>query len=462
LIRYLPAAGAAVLVFGSLGLQSAALPASQSSPPAAPALKTASEAPSFDAAAPQADLRSNRRAENGTAQYRLSHESYQKAVAYSRTAYVLHFVRAFVGIAAAWLLLQLGIAARFRDVAENATARRWVQGLVFVPLLVLAIEVCTLPVLIYGHALSQRYEQSIQGWGSWLWDWTKYQLLTIAFAAVIVLILDLAMRRSPRRWWLYFWFAALPIMVALTFGTPLVIDPLFHHFEPLASRYPEHSASIHKLTQHAGVPIPEERIFLMNASAKTNTINAFATGVGASKRVVIWDTTIQKLPPEETVFIVGHELGHYVLGHVIIGMLSFAALLLVAMYLFFRGLHWSLDRWAAVWKIYGTNDWTAIAVLLLLLNVFSFLAEPLVNGFSRVQEHQSDVYGLEVIHGVVPNSEEVAARAFQSLGEMDLADPNPSPFITFWLYSHPPLADRLVFAHSYDPWSKGEAPRYVK
>ena len=68
----------------------------------------------------------------------------------------------------------------------------------------------------------------------------------------------------------------------------------------------------------------------------------------------------------------------------------------------------------------------------------------MANGFSRMQEHAADVYGLEIIHGLVPNSEEVAAHGFQVLGELDLSDPNPPPFITFWLYSHPPLAERLV------------------
>jgi len=87
---------------------------------------------------------------------------------------------------------------------------------------------------------------------------------------------------------------------------------------------------------------------------------------------------------------------------------------------------------------------------------------PITSGFSRMQEHAADVFGLEVIHGLVPDSPEVAAHAFQVLGEIDLADPNPSPIITIWLYSHPPLADRLVFAHTYDPWSKGESPKYVK
>jgi Zn-dependent protease with chaperone function len=91
-----------------------------------------------------------------------------------------------------------------------------------------------------------------------------------------------------------------------------------------------------------------------------------------------------------------------------------------------------------------------------------FFASPVVNGFSRMQEHAADVYGLEVTHGIVPDSEDVAAHAFQVMGEVDLADPNPPAFITFWLYSHPPLAQRLIFAHSYDPWRKGEPPMYVK
>jgi Zn-dependent protease with chaperone function len=87
---------------------------------------------------------------------------------------------------------------------------------------------------------------------------------------------------------------------------------------------------------------------------------------------------------------------------------------------------------------------------------------PIANGFSRSQEHAADTYGLEVIHGIVPNSAEVAAHSFQVLGEIGLADPNPPAIITFWLYSHPPLAERLVFAYSYDPWSKGESTKYVK
>ena len=397
-----------------------------------------------------------------TEQYTLSHERQAKAVAYSQAGYTLYFVSYFLGGLFLFLILRLGWAAKFRAIAENTSDKKWVQGLVFVPLLFLTIDVLDLPLRLYWHSLSLHYEQSIQGWGSWFWDWTKGEFLSTAFGIVLVLILFAVMRRSPRRWWLYFWFPAVLILLGLIVVTPLVIDPLFNKFEPLSKEHPDLVAAIEKLTKHAGVPIAPDRMFLMEASQKTNAINAYVTGLGASKRVVIWDTTIQKTSKDESLFVVGHELGHYVLGHVRQGFLLGAAGLLLALYFLFRGLHWALDHWAKDWKLYGQEDWASLAVLLLLLQALLFVSSPVISGYSRMQEHAADVYGLEVIHGLVPNSEEVAAHAFQVLGELDLSDPNPPPFITFWLYSHPPLADRLVFAHSYDPWSKGESPKYVK
>jgi STE24 endopeptidase len=397
-----------------------------------------------------------------TEQYTLSEDRYEKAVAYSRAAYTLYFVSYFVSFAVLFLLLRLGVAARFREFAERVTGRRWLQAFVFVPLLILTSDIFDLPVRLYWHSLSLRYEQSVQHWGSWFWDWTKEELVGTFFALILALILFAVIRRSPRRWWLYFWFAALPILLGIIFINPLVIDPLFYKFEPLDKEHPQLVDAIEKLTRNAGVPIPRDRIFLMRASEKSNEINAYVTGLGASKRVVVWDTTLQKTANDEALFIIGHELGHYVLGHVWKGFLYGALALLVALYLIFRGLHWMLGRWGRTWRLYGLEDWASLAAFLLLLQIVMFVASPVVNGVSRMEEHAADVYGLEVTHGIVPNSEEVAAHAFQILGEVDLADPNPPAFITFWLYSHPPLADRLIFAYSYDPWSKGDSTKYVK
>jgi len=400
--------------------------------------------------------------EGKTEQYTLSEDRYDKAVAYSRASYTLYFVAYALSFLTLILLLRLGWAAKSRDFAERVTDKRWLQAFVFVPLLFLACDVVELPVRVYWHALSLRYEQSVQHWGSWFLDWSKEEFIGVVFALVLALILFSAMRHSPRRWWLYFWFATLPIVLGVMFVVPWVFDPLFHQFEPLEKHHPQLVTQIQQLTQHAGVPIPRDRIFLMRASEKTNEVNAYVTGLGASKRVVIWDTTIQKTSNDETLFIIGHELGHYVLGHVWKGFLFLAAGLFVAFYLIFWGLHWSLDKWGRDWRILGTDDWACLAAFLLLFQIAMFVASPVTNGISRMQEHAADVYGLEVIHGIVPNSDEVAAHTFQILGQIDLADPNPSAFIRFWLYSHPPVAERLVFAHTYDPWSKGESPKYVK
>ena len=111
--------------------------------------------------------------------------------------------------------------------------------------------------------------------------------------------------------------------------------------------------------------------------------------------------------------------------------------------------------------IRGPGDWASLPVLLLVLTIGSELALPVINTYSRWQEHRADIFGLEVIHGIVPDSRRASVEAFQKLGEINLADPDPSPFIRFWLYSHPPLAERLLFARTYDPWGKGEKPRYV-
>ena len=155
------------------------------------------------------------------------------------------------------------------------------------------------------------------------------------------------MRWSPRRWWFFFWLAALPILLFVLFISPWFIDPLFNTFQPLDTRYPALAAEMEKVVRRTGLDIPQDRMFLMEASKKTNDVNAYVTGFGASKRVVVWDTTIQKLTTDETLFIFGHEAGHYVLHHIRDGFLFFAATFLVALYVGYRGLHWLLDRWGA-------------------------------------------------------------------------------------------------------------------
>ncbi|HYL39305.1 MAG TPA: M48 family metallopeptidase [Bryobacteraceae bacterium] len=399
--------------------------------------------------------------QQATPQYSLPPDKLQKAIEYAQARNWLHFAGALWGVLVLVVILALGLGARFRDWAEAASKRRFVQALIFVPLVVLANDILNLPLGIYGQHLDLAFEQSIQSWPSWLWDWTKSELLAIALSVLLAFLLYGVIRRSPRRWWFYFWLAALPILFVVMFLEPILIEPLFFKFDPLAARHPALVEQLEKVVARGGLAIPPDRMFEMQASEKTNSLNAYVTGFGASKRVVVWDTTIRRLTTPETLFVFGHEMGHYVLGHVRNTLIFLALLVLVLLFLGYHLLHWELRRWGPRWRVRDIADWASLPALALIFTIFSFLTEPLINAYSRQQEHQADVYGLEVIHGIVPDSRAVASHSFQVLGEVDLDEPNPNPFIEFWLYSHASISERIAFTNSYDPWSEG-TPKYVR
>jgi Zn-dependent protease with chaperone function len=385
-----------------------------------------------------------------------------KAIEYSRAKNWIYFVGFGYSVLVLITVLNWRLARKFGDWATAESRRRIVQAFIFIPLLSLAIDLLGLPVSIYQQHLLLRYEQSIQGWGSWAWDWTKSELIGFVILSLLAWILYAVIRRSPRRWWFYFWLASIPIILFLQFIAPVLIDPLFNKFEPLEARNPQLVASIGKVVRRGGLEIPPDRMFEMKASEKYKSVNAYVTGLGASKRVVVWDTTIRRMTPDQTLFVFGHEMGHYVLGHIwiAIGLISLGVL--ASLFAGYHALRWMLRRWGERWAIRGVADWESLPALLLVLTVLSFAAEPLGNWISRVQEHHADIYGLEVIHGIVPDAPQAAAQAFQILGEISLSDPHPSRFIEFWRYDHPSVADRVAFAASYNPWAAGRAPRYVK
>jgi len=387
--------------------------------------------------------------QNSTTTYHLSPEKYQKAIAYSRAGYRLYFLSVFWNLVVILFLLRSGFFAKLRDFAEARASRRPLQAVIFVPVLFTLLALLHLPIRLYWHHLSLYYQQSIEPWGPWLWDWTKAELLEIALALLVVTLLFALIRSKPRSWWLFAWLGAIPLSLFLGLIAPWYVDPLFNKFRPLQETHPQLVQSIGELSRRAGIPVPPERMFLMEASAKTNAINAYVAGLGASKRIVIWDTSIRKTKPEELLFIVGHEMGHYVLGHVAKGFAYFLALLFFALFIAYRLSQWMIARWGRACGIRGQSDWAALGALLLLLNIMSFFGEPIGNAFSRMQEHAADAYGLQLIQGLFPNANEVAAHSFQVLGEEDLDDPNPPKFIVLWLYSHPPLNDRLRFAHDF-------------
>ncbi len=166
-------------------------------------------------------------------------------------------------------------------------------------------------------------------------------------------------------------------------------------------------------------------------------------GIGATKRYVMWDTTTDQLPDDEVLFIFGHESGHYVLHHIPKGF-ALSAVGLFFLYWACAGFAaWMVRRFGARWG--ATEHFFAHRICgaaVFAISIASFLLQPVSNAVSRHFEHQADVFGQEAIHGIVPDPQKTAVAAFNALGQSWLEDPNPNPFIEFWLYDHPSTQHR--------------------
>jgi STE24 endopeptidase len=394
--------------------------------------------------------------------YELSPDKKAEALAYSHTQYALYFSGVVLVLLVYFLLWRAKIAVVLRNWARRISSRHFVQCLVFAPLFFITVRLLLFPFVYYADfVIDHRFGLMTQGFGSWMADWGKSLALFLIAGTLMVWVFYWVVRRSPRRWWFYFWLVTIPITLFVIFVEPFVVEPLFYRFTPLDATQPALVTRIEEMLHRADLRIPRRRILEMNASSKTNTLNAYVSGLGASKRVVVWDTTLRKMTDDETLLVLGHETGHYVLDHVV---KEFVLIELVVLGLIAVGLvavRKLIKRYAGRTAIEGEGDLASLPVMLLMLTLLMFFSSPLVNGISRHYEHQADQFALEVTHGVVPDPNAAEAKAFQILGEQDLADPDPNSFIVFWLYSHPPLGRRIQFALSYKPWAEGRPLQFV-
>jgi Zn-dependent protease with chaperone function len=389
--------------------------------------------------------------------YTLTPQLRARAVAYSRTRYFLYFLGTAYALGVYFLLWRAKVAVAFRTWARKVSDSPFVQCLVFAPLFFISVSLIEFPLEYYsGFALEKRFGFSNQSFLSWLADWGKALGITVLSGIFVVWILYSVIRRSPRRWWFYFWLVTIPLTLGMILIEPVVIDPLFYQYTPLENTEPALTARIELMLHRAGLNIPDTRIFEMDASTKTNAVNAYVNGIGSSKRVVVWDTTLRLMDEDETLLVLGHETGHYVLGHVLKGFLEFEVGAFFAFWLGFLAGERIMKRPVSNKALEGAGDLASLPIMLLVLTLLTFLSTPIYCALSRRVEHQADQFGLEVAHGVVPDPNAAEARSLQILGERDLEDPDPPAFIKFWLYTHPPLDERIRFARSYHPWTEGK------
>jgi STE24 endopeptidase len=385
-----------------------------------------------------------------------------QAIALSHWRTALYFGGTAWIVFALWFLVRLRTGAALARLAARATTRSWLQGFIVVPAWTLLYSAMTIPTSIINHEVNLHYGISIEHWAPWWSDFLKSTGITLVPAVIAIGILYAILRRTPRRWWIWFWAITIPLEVLVTWAAPLIVDPLFNHFTPLASSHPALVDQLERVAARGGLHIPRDRIFLMDASTRVTGANAYVTGLGASKRIVVWDTTLKIESPNEILFTYGHEQGHYVLHHVAQGLAWSAVIILVFYWFAYRLMRWLVRRYGEALRIAAVESWSSLGLFLLVAYTLNFLAQPIANSISRHIEHEADVYGEEVIHGLVPDAQATVVSSFCSDAVVWLDNPAPNPFVEFWSYNHPSTEERAQFAAHYDPWQPGHAPRYVR
>jgi len=372
----------------------------------------------------------------------------EKAQSYYSSGNVLWFVNLLWGFLIPALFLFTGFSARIRTWAQRL-GKKWflVIGLYFIIFAVFNF-IIDLPLSYYQDYVRQHaYDLSNQTLSKWFGDGVKSLLVGMVMGVLFMWVPYLLLKKSPTRWWLYVGLLMIPFLFFIMLVNPIWVDPLFNDFGPMHNKKLE--AQILALADKAG--ISGGRVFEVNKSVDTKTVNAYVTGFWNTKRIVLWDTIIAKLDEQELLFVMGHEMGHYVLHHVIKSILFFALLIMLSLYGIYRTAGLLLHKHQARFGFDRLDDVASVPLMLLLFSFFTFIITPMAIAFTRYQEHESDRFGLEITQQNRP-----AAMAFVKLQAENLANPRPGLLYKIWRASHPTLGERIDFCNTYHPWASGQ------
>jgi len=310
-------------------------------------------------------------------------------------------------------------------------------GLIFFTLMFLI----KLPLNYYSSFyLSHKYGLSNQTLSRWLEVMVKNFLINDLILSFFIFIPVYLIYRSPRIWWLQLSFLIIPVIIFMVFISPFIIDPIFNKYTSIEdeSLGQEIKALLHKAN------IEDASIYKVDKSKDTKTMNAYMTGILHSKRIVLWDTTIENLEESEVLSITAHEIGHYLEGHIWKSIVFSSIGTILIMFLIFISSNWILDLSGGSFGIRKLYDIAAIPLLLLVLNFYTFLASPVSNYVSRHMEVEADAYEV-----ILAEDRESAVSAMEKLYKQSLGIPRPSKIFKLWYHTHPSLEERIEFYRNY-------------
>lgn len=381
-------------------------------------------------------------------------EASELAMRYYRSGNVLWVIGQCLGLGIPLLFFIKGFTGRLSTLATEY-GRQWFFSItLYLIVFTVLYQLAELPFDIYVQYFREHaYGLSRQKLGQWLSDYGKGLGVTMLSAIAFVWIFYLLLKKSPKRWWIYGSIVDIGVSFILMFVQPIWIDPLFNTFAPMKDKQLE--KEILQLAAKAG--IHGGRVFEVDKSKDTGVLNAYVTGFGSTSRIVLWDTTVQKLSKDELLFVMGHEMGHYVLHHMWWYMLYFSISTFIMFYLIYRSAHFLVHRYQKTWGFKHLYNIASLPLFMFLIAAFTLISLPIFNAVSRHMEHEADRFGLEITQ-----NNKAAAEAFIVLQQENLVNPRPGMWYQIWRSTHPSLAERIEFANSYCPWRQGRELYYQK
>jgi len=374
-----------------------------------------------------------------------------RAIRYSRTHEWLALAGMIWSALTSAIALATGLSARLRDGSSRVAPERLGPMMPYAFGASILSFLASLPLSYYGgYVVEHQYDLSNQTRRAWIVEQLKGLGVSLALGLPLMQGVHWVIRRYPRRWWAVLSSLTVPLTIVMVNLAPVLLLPLFNKFEPLKDR--ALARRIIDLAEAQGVHVSD--VLQMDMSKQTKKANAFFTGIGNTKRIVLADTLLNEFTPDEVEVVLAHELGHQVHRDLwkFIGLQSPVTLILF--YVSNRLAGPVLERFGRRCGLdpeEGVQDVATLPLLALLGSGVMLFLTPLLNAIIRnLVEHPADRYALDLT-----GKREAFISAMEKLGRMNLSDPKPPALVKYMLYDHPTLQERIDYGRGYGSSSTG-------
>ena len=334
------------------------------------------------------------------------------------------------------LLLATGWSACMRDWAERVTRFRPIHTFIYWAEFLVFTSVLTFPLGVYeGFVREHKYGLATQTFGPWLGDQLKGLAVGVVFGGLLVMALYGIVRRLPRTWWIWGAATSLVFLTFFSLIAPVYVAPLFNKYTRLED--PAIRDPILSMARANGISAKD--VYVQDASRQSTRISAFVTGFLGTERIVLNDNLLKRCSLAEIEAVMGHEMGHYVMHHAYKGLMFFGIILVLAFAFLSRSSEWALKRWGDKWRTYSAGDLAALPLFAFLILAFLFVLTPIDNSYSRAEEFEADIFGLNAARE--PDAE---AEVDLKLADYRKLDPGTLEEIIF--YDHPSGRVRIYAA----------------